>query len=59
MFLLLKDSYFTFYFIYDFMQLGFNSSNEVIDTLESSLILIYFEMRKSIYTRVWLDAMLD
>ncbi len=51
MFLLLKDTYFTFYFLYDFMQLGFNLSNRVTDTLESSSILIYFEMRKSIYTK--------
>jgi hypothetical protein len=33
------------------MQLGFILSNGVTDTLESSSILIYFETRKSIYTR--------
>jgi hypothetical protein len=33
------------------MQLGFNLSNGVTDTLESSLILIYLGTRKSIYTQ--------
>ncbi len=33
-----------------FMQLGFNLSNKVTDTLESSSKLIYFETRKIIYT---------
>jgi hypothetical protein len=32
------------------MQLGFNLTNGVTDTLESSSILIYSETRKSIYT---------
>jgi hypothetical protein len=31
-----------------FVQLGFNLSNSVADTLESSSILIYFQTRKSI-----------
>ena len=34
-----------------FVQLGFNLSNGVNDTLESSTILIYLETPKSIYTR--------
>ncbi len=34
-----------------FVQLGFNLSNRVPDTLESSSILICFETRKSIYTQ--------
>jgi hypothetical protein len=34
-----------------FVQLGFNLSNGVTDTLESSTILIYLQTRKSIYTR--------
>jgi hypothetical protein len=33
-----------------FMQLGFNLSNGVTDTLESSTILIYFKSRMSLYT---------
>jgi hypothetical protein len=33
------------------MQLGFNLSNGVTDTLVSSSILIYFKTRKSIYTQ--------
>ncbi len=34
-----------------FMQLGFNLSNGVTNTLESSSILIYLEICKSIYTQ--------
>ncbi len=34
-----------------FVQLGFNLSNGVTDTLESGSILIYLETRKSIYTQ--------
>jgi hypothetical protein len=34
-----------------FVQLGFNLSYGVTDTLESSSILIYFETRKSIYSQ--------
>ncbi len=37
-----------------FMQLGFNLSNGVTDTLESSSILIYFIQMKVIYTQVTL-----
>ena len=37
--------------IESFVQMGFNLSNGVTDTLESSSILIYFETRKSILTR--------
>jgi hypothetical protein len=33
------------------MQLGFNLSNGVTDTLESSSILIYLDTRKIIYTQ--------
>ncbi len=33
-----------------FVGVGFNLSNGVTDTLESSLILIYLETRESIYT---------
>jgi len=33
------------------MQLDFNLSNRVTDTLESSSIVIYFETRKRIYTQ--------
>ncbi len=39
-----------------FEQLGFNLSNRVTDTLESSSILIYFYTRKS---KKWLDGILD
>jgi len=42
-----------------FAQLGFNLSNGVTHTLESSSILIYFDTRKGIYTAKWLDVMLD
>ncbi len=34
-----------------FMQLGFNLSEGVTDTLEFSTILIYFIQKKSIYTQ--------
>jgi hypothetical protein len=34
---------------HNFVQLGFNLSNVVTDTIESSLILIYFETHISIY----------
>jgi hypothetical protein len=33
------------------MQFGFNLSNRVTDTLESSLLLIYLETFKSLYTQ--------
>jgi hypothetical protein len=36
---------------YSFVQLGFNFSNRVTDTLESSSILIYFSKHMSLYTR--------
>ncbi len=38
-------------FLHFFVQLGFNLSNGVTDTLESSTILLYLETRKSIYTQ--------
>ncbi len=42
-----------------FEQLGFNLSNEVTDTLESSSILIYSKLHVGLYTQViWRDAML-
>jgi len=34
-----------------FVQLGFNLSNRVTDTLESSTILIYMETRMSLYAQ--------
>jgi hypothetical protein len=42
-----------------FEQLGFNLSNEVTDTLESSSILIYSKLHVGLYIQViWRDAML-
>ncbi len=42
-----------------FMQMAFNLSNGVNDTLESSSILIYLETRMGLYTQKrWLDAIL-
>jgi hypothetical protein len=42
-----------------FMQLGFNSSNGVTDTLESSSILLYSKLHIGLYTqRIWGDATL-
>jgi hypothetical protein len=35
-----------------FVQLGFNLSNRVTDTLESSSMLIYLALMKSIYRKV-------
>jgi hypothetical protein len=35
----------------DFVRLGFNLSNEVTDTLESSTMLINLETRMSLYTQ--------
>ena len=41
------------------MQLAFNLSNGVTDTLESSSILIYLVLVKTIYTqKVWQEAAL-
>ncbi len=50
-----------------FVQLGFNLSNGVTDTLESITILIYLQTRKSIYTqkevlikwKSWLNEITD
>jgi hypothetical protein len=42
------------------MQLSLNLSNGVIDTLESSLVMIYLETpKKYLYMVEWLDAVLD
>ncbi len=42
-----------------FVQLGFNLSNGVTDTLESSSILIYLKLHMGLYTQmIWWDATL-
>jgi hypothetical protein len=44
--------------IKSFMQLGFNLSSRVTDTLESSSILMYKEMHMGNVHKGWLDAAL-